>query len=187
MTTKRILLRRLDLPGHDIATLEPVPSGWALSGTAVFTFEQRPCRLDYLVSCDVAWRTTAAEVIGVVGDRKVDVRVSVDPKRRWHANGAERAAVEGCLDIDLGFTPSTNLLPIRRLALAVGEEAVVTAAWLPFPSLEFEPLPQVYGREGELRYRYESNGGAFTRILDVDMAGFVTAYPGLWLAESAAP
>jgi hypothetical protein len=44
----------------------------------------------------------------------------------------ECGAGEGCLDIDLGFSPSTNLLPIRRLTLAVGEAATVRAAWLPF-------------------------------------------------------
>jgi uncharacterized protein len=91
--------------------------------------------------------------------------------------------VEGCIDIDLGFSPSTNLLPIRRLELAVGEEAAVTAAWLPFPSLVFERLPQVYRREGEGTYRYASSGGVFVRRLEVNPAGFVTSYPGLWQAE----
>jgi hypothetical protein len=89
------------------------------------------------------------------------------------------------VDIDLGFSPSTNLLPIRRLALNVGEEAEVRAAWLPFPSLVFEVLPQVYRREGERTYRYESRGGAFVRVLEVNAVGFVTSYPGLWQAESA--
>src|SRR5262245_53300092 len=111
----RILWRRLDLPGHDIATLEAIDAGWRLSGTAVFADDQRrPCRLDYLVICDSAWRTTAASVIGVVGDRDIDLGVSVDRDRRWRANGEECRGVEGCVDIDLGFTPSTNLLPIRR-------------------------------------------------------------------------
>jgi len=185
MVIERILWRRLDLPGHEIATLEEIASGWQLSGTALFVYEQLPCRMDYLVSCDIAWRTTAAHVVGVVGETRIDLRVSVDAERRWQANGVACAVVEGCLDIDLGFSPSTNLLPIRRLALTVGEKAGVTAAWLPFPSLEFERLPQVYRREGDLTYRYESGGGAFVRALDVDAAGFVTSYPGLWQAESA--
>ncbi len=91
----------------------------------------------------------------------------------------------GCIDIDLGFSPSTNLLPIRRLSLAVGAEAEVKAAWLPFPSLVFEALPQVYRREGERAYRYASAGGTFMRVLEVNAVGFVTRYPGLWQAESA--
>ncbi|HEX3177350.1 MAG TPA: putative glycolipid-binding domain-containing protein, partial [Methylomirabilota bacterium] len=85
----------------------------------------------------------------------------------------------------LGFSPSTNLLPIRRLSPAIGESRDVTAAWLPFPALALEPLPQRYHRETDATYRYESSGGAFTRILRVNAEGFVTEYPGLWQAELA--
>ncbi len=179
----RILWRRLDTPGHELATLEAVDRGWHLNGTAVFAHEQAPCRLEYLVTVDNTWRTTGARVNGVIGDAKVKLRVSVDAQGKWYANGAECPIVEGCIDIDLGFSPSTNLLPIRRLALALGEEAAVTAAWLPFPSLVFEQLPQIYRREGETTYRYESHGGAFVRRLEVNLAGFVTEYSGLWQAE----
>lgn len=179
-----ILWRRLDLPGHEIARLLRRDDGWELFGTAVFAHEHRPCKLDYSVACDSLWRTSSARVKGIAGDRQVDLSVSVDAQRRWLCNGAERPDVDGCLDVDLGFSPSTNLLPIRRLSLTVGEEAEVRAAWLPFPALELEPLPQVYRREGERTYRYESGGGAFVRTLEVDGAGFVTRYPGLWRVES---
>ena len=47
--------------------------------------------------------------------------------------GADSRAVDGCRDIDLNFSPSTNVLPIRRLSLDVGDQAAVRAAWLRFP------------------------------------------------------
>ena len=178
-----LLWRRLDLPGHEIGRLEGGDDGWKLSGTAVFVHERRPCKLDYLVVCDSGWRTTSARVKGAIGDQEIDLSASVDEERRWYLNGAACPAVVGCIDIDLGFSPSTNLLPIRRLSLAVGEEADVRAAWLPFPSLVFEPLSQVYRREGERAYRYASGGGTFVRMLEVNAAGFVTSYPSLWQAE----
>jgi hypothetical protein len=181
----RILWRRLDVPGHEVAEVRRVEKGWQLTGTAVFAHEQRPCRLDYIVTCNDAWWTTAASVAGVSGDLEIDLRVAVDAARRWRVNGAEYPDVEGCIDIDLEFTPSTNLLPIRRLGLAIGEEATVRVAWLSFPSLNFETVPQVYRRERERTYRFESSGGAFVRLLEVNAAGFVTSYPGLWQAESA--
>jgi hypothetical protein len=183
--TETALWRRLDLPGHEIATLDELDRGWKLSDTALFSCEQVPTRLDYAVVCDSAWRTSSAQISGAIGSRRVNLTVSVDTERKWYLNGVESGAVEGCLDIDLGFSPSTNLLPIRRLALAVGEEATVRAAWLPFPSLDFATLAQVYRREGETTYRYESGGGAFVRMLDVNAVGFVTSYPGLWHVESA--
>jgi hypothetical protein len=181
-----ILWRSLGFPGHEIGRLDAINGGWRLSGTAVFVHGRRPCKLDYVVTCDDRWWTNAACVTGVIGDRNIHLSVSADAERRWRLNGADCGAVQGCIDIDLGFSPSTNLLPIRRLALAVGEQAEVKAAWLPFPSLEFEVLPQIYRREGERTFRHESSGGAFLRTLEVNAAGFVTSYPGLWQAESAA-
>jgi hypothetical protein len=183
MATETVLWRRLDLPGHEIAFLDELDRGWKLSGTALFSCEGGPTKLDYAIVCDSAWRTDSAQINGAIGKRRVSLNVSVDARRKWHLNGVEWGAVEGCLDIDLGFSPSTNLLPIRRLALAVGEEATVRAAWLPFPSLDFALLSQVYRREGETIYRYESAGGAFVRSLKVNAVGFVTSYPGLWGAE----
>jgi hypothetical protein len=183
MATEAVLWRRLDLPGHEIAFLDELDQGWKLSGTALFSCEEGPTKLDYAVVCDSAWRTDSAQISGAIGKRRVSLNVSVDAQRKWHLNGVECRAVEGCLDIDLGFSPSTNLLPIRRLALAVSNEATVRAAWLPFPSLDFALLPQVYRREGKTTYLYESAGGAFVRTLEVNALGFVTSYPGLWVAE----
>jgi len=179
-----ILWRRLDLPGHDFARVVLRENRWELSGTAVFAHGQSPCRLDYFVACDTGWRTRSARVCGVVGDREVDLTISVDAEQRWYMNGTESTTVAGCVDIDLGFTPATNLLPIRRLSLGIGKEAEVAASWLPFPSLELELLPQVYRHEGEWTYRYESGGGTFVRVLEVNAVGLVTRYPGLWQAET---
>jgi hypothetical protein len=178
-----IVWRRLDLPGHEIGRLKRRDDGWELSGTAIFGHDGQPCKLDYAVICDSGWRTVSARLGGVIGDREIDLRVSVDRDRNWSLNGETCPAVVGCVDIDLGFSPSTNLLPIRRLALAVGQEAEVRAAWLPFPSLRFELLPQIYRRVGPQTYRYESRGGAFVRLLEVNAAGFVTNYPDLWAEE----
>ena len=180
-----ILWRRLDQPGHEIARIEPAESGFELWGTAVFAYEGSPCVLEYRVTCDQGWRTVGAEVAGHIAGRRVELRVTVDSERRWQLNGVDAPAATGCLDIDLGFSPSTNMLPIRRLALAVGEDAEVRAAWLPFPELQFDVLPQVYRREGESTYRYESNRGRFARTLEVNAAGVVTSYPGLWVVEAS--
>ena len=178
-----ILWRRLDLPGHDLGRLTRRDDGWELSGTAVFSHDRRPCKLDYLVLCASDWQTRAARISGVIGNRHVALRVSVDRERKWYLDDVECPAVAGCIDIDLGFTPATNLLPIRRLSLPIGQGTEVRAAWLPFPWLMLEPLPQVYRREDQHTYRYEAGDGAFVRRLEVNDVGFVTHYPGLWVVE----
>jgi hypothetical protein len=92
----------------------------------------------------------------------------------------EIPAVAGCLDVDLAFTPATNILPLRRLDLAVGESREMTAAWVRFPELSVEPLAQRYTRLDERRVRYESRDGSFTAELEVDELGLVVSYPPLW-------
>ena len=180
-----VLWRRLDVPGHDSARLFAEGAQWHLHGTAVFAHEGQPCRLDYRVTCDAAWRTRSARVAGWAGARRVGVDLAVDHEQRWRMNGADCPNVTGCVDVDLAFTPATNLLPIRRLALAVGDDAPVRAAWLRFPALDLQPLDQRYARTDEQRWRYESRGGAFTAQLDVDAQGFVTRYADIWTTEPA--
>lgn len=151
-----------------------------LAGTAVFAHAGEPCRLDYRITCDHGFRTRTTVVNGWVGDHDVDLIIEADGAGGWRLNGAECPQVEGCVDVDLNFSPSTNLLPIRRLGLAVGEEAEVRAAWLRFPDFVMEPLLQVYRRTGDRAYHYESGGGEFVSELEVDEAGFVIRYGGLF-------
>ena len=185
VNTESILWRGFVFPGHEACRLFSLNSEWHLEGTAVFSHEEQSCRLDYQIVCDAAWHTLFAKVAGWLGTTVVDIQIKADPSRHWWLNGVEQSDVRDCIDIDLNFSPSTNLLPIRRLGLAVGETAQVQAAWLRFPSFELEPLTQRYHRLDEHTYRYESAGGQFVAELKVNHAGFVIDYPGIWQAESA--
>jgi len=160
-------------------------AGFEITGTAVFLHDARPCRLDYVVACDVGWRTVAARVTGWIGDDGVELAITVGPEGRWWLDERECRAVAGCIDVDLNFSPSTNLLPIRRLRLAVGQSADVRAAWLRFPSFTLEPFDQTYRRLGPTAYRYESASG-FVAELEVNDVGFVTRYGDIWHAETGA-
>jgi hypothetical protein len=178
-----MLWRRLDRPGHESARVFLRDSLWHVAGTAVFADTLGPCRLDYLIVCVAGWHTLSGRVAGWVGDKVVEIELAVDSGRRWKLNGAEQAEVAGCIDLDLNFSPSTNLLPIKRLGLAIGQEAKVRAAWLRFPSFTLEPLEQVYRRIAAETYRYKSAGGKFVTDLEVNAVGFVLRYPGIWEAE----
>ena len=179
-----ILWRRLDLPGHELCELTGAVDGWRLSGVALVAHENRPCRLEYEIECDASWETRRARVRGQIGQAAADLSIIRAVDGAWSVNGSTLPTLQGCVDIDLGFSPSTNLLPIRRLAMAVGQHAAVRAAWVRFPELRLEVLEQTYTRIGPETYRYESAGGAFTRELSVDSNGFVLDYPGIWCVEA---
>ena len=178
-----ILWQGIDRRGHEAARLYQRNTEWCLEGTAVFASDDRPCRLSYLIVCDSSWNTLSGTVSGWLGNDNVNIEISADNLHHWRLNGVEQPAVNTCIDLDLNFSPSTNLLPIRRLNLAIGQHAEVSAAWLRFPSFELEPLSQIYTRLDEFTYRYSSAGGTFIRDLTVNDVGFVTDYPGLWRGE----
>jgi len=182
MKTHTILWRNLEMPGHDSCQLLLLHTQWRLTGTAVFSLQQEPCRLDYLIACDLDWRIVSAKLSGWVGNKSVNIQIAADGKRRWVLNSKERPEALGCLDLDLNFTPATHLPTIRRLGLAVGQSAEVRAAWVRFPAFELEPMTQLYRRVDDSTYRVESKNGQFD--LQVDASGFVTSYPGRWQAES---
>jgi hypothetical protein len=178
-----VLWRRLDCPGHESARLLRGEGGWQLSGVAVFAHQGEPCSLNYRIACDSEWRTRSVEVSGWLGGKTILAAAKVSRAGSWKVGGADVARIAGCVDADLNFSPSTNLLPIRRLNLTVGEERSVRAAWLRFPSFRFEPLEQSYRRLSRNQYRYRSAGGRFETDLEVDENGFVTRYPGFWERE----
>ncbi len=75
----------------------------------------------------------------------------------WTLNGVPCPSVAGCIDLDLSFTPATNLLPLRRLNLAVNQSAEVRSAWLEWPEAELRPLVQRYARRTVTEYDYEAD------------------------------
>jgi hypothetical protein len=111
--------------------------------------------------------------------------LAADGAGHWTRDGKRVSDVDGALDVDLGFTPATNTLPIQRLKLAVGASAPVTSAWLRFPELHLERLEQTYTRESERSYRYRAvvDGEPFTALLETDDVGRVLRYGNLWASE----
>ena len=181
--------RRLDVPGREDARIEQSPAGWCLTGHLDVAEDDVAARLSYRIDCDHAWHTRRAWIEGQAGGRPVRFALAADGAGQWERDGQRLPELAGALDVDLGFTPATNTLPIRRLALAVGETAPVHSAWLRFPELRLEPLEQTYTREAEQVYRYEAriDGDLFTARLDTDAYGRVLCYEGLWEAELAVP
>jgi uncharacterized protein len=179
MTSNTILWRRLDTPGHDSCIFFRVESGWRLEGTAVFRQQHLPVILAYQVECDASWGTRRGWVRGRLGATPVEFTFSV-ANHLWRLNDRAVAGLEGCRDLDLGFTPATNLLPIRRLALANGQSGDAPAAWFNVSEGTLTELPQRYEKRSDLAYGYEAPTLKYAAQLDVTPSGLVRRYPGLW-------
>jgi hypothetical protein len=177
------LWRRLDTPGHDAARVSRTDDGWRLEGVAVFAHELGPARLAYQVDCARDWRTRAANVSGWIGDHRCDVDVSRSDAGVWRLGGEVVEGLDGCLDVDFGFTPATNYLQLHRCDLPIGERAEFPVAWMDVPDPALTFLPQKYERRSADTYWYESPQGGYAELLAVAGSGFVRTYPGLWVLE----
>jgi len=174
--------RRLDVPGSDACALEEVREGWRLHGSASFGTGRDAATLAYDVVCDPEWRTLRAAVQGSAGSRTLAMAVRRSAAGEWHVDDRPAAELSGLVDLDLGFTPATNLFPLRRLALRPGQAAEAAAAWLDDESWQLRRLPQRYERRSEGEYWYESPATGYAALLTVTADGFVRDYPGLWTA-----
>jgi hypothetical protein len=181
-TVRTIIWKRLDIPGMEHFRLIATASGWLLTGTAILAHPARPAVLTYRIATDHAWLTRDVLVRCTDCHAEHTVAARTDGQGRWVQQEADVPAIQGCVDVDLGFSPSTNTLPIRRLTLAVGGSAPLKAAWLRFPELAWEALPQTYSRLTPSTYEYQSPG--FRTILEVDDLGVVRRYRGYWEAVS---
>jgi len=159
-------LWRCPVPGS------PDASGWALRGTAVAEFGGVPAEVRYRVVCDPSWRTRRVHVGVARGTEKAALRLGAGSR------GRAVPEYECSLDVDLGIGASTNTLPVRRLNLGVGGAAEIVAAWVRFPDLSLERLPQRYTRLAEDRYHCESLDSGFTAELIVDELGLIVHYSG---------
>jgi uncharacterized protein len=196
---RTVLWQGIQSPGSEWCTLEREPEGWRFRGIVLAEVATVPVLVQYAVALASNWATRAVEIVMRSGDASEprELTLTVAPDQRWQITRVpspnpampqdDLQALLGLVDVDLGFSPVTNTLPIRRLNPAIGEAVAVTAAWVRFPELTIEPLPQRYIRLAERRYRYESAGGAFVAEIEVDDLGLVTAYEGGWQRIAASP
>ena len=177
MTTRRVAWRRSDeIAADEHCTLTVRGSGLSLIGTVLGAEDGRPVRVEYRVLTDAEGLTSAVHVRDLRGFELRTLDLARDPRGGWRVNGQPARALKGCSDVDLGRSPATNALPIRRLHLGVDRPHTIQAAWVRFPELTVHKASQAYTRLGEFAYRYAS--GTFVAELIVDEDGLVIEYAG---------
>jgi len=123
-------------------------------------------RIDLTREADGTWRCEAE----TEGDSEVELP----------APGGRMDDVHGALDCDLGFSPLTNFMPIRRERLLDGgEPRELIMAWVSVPDLGVHRSEQRYEPVDALTVRYVGRHRSFEGELTCDAEGFVMVYPGL--------
>lgn len=189
MTQPREMIWRrvMDDGSFELARLSRGVAGPEIAGTVLAAEAERPLRLDYRVACDAAWVTRRVELTLAHGGRQRALRLDHDGAGGWRRDGLAAADLEGCTDVDLGLSPSTNALPINRLRLQPGARNTIRAAWVRFPGLEVVPAEQSYEHLAERRYRYRSLTSGFEAEVEVDGDGLPVDYAGIWRRIAEGP
>ena len=169
----------MDQRSFEECTISALPDGFNLAGRIIAAHEDEPLVIAYEIRCAADWSAQTIAIDQVLGNtpRRLQLARTGDG---WLVDGAPDARLDGCAEPDLGLTPSTNALAIRRLDLAIGQAATIACAWVKFPALSVEPALQRYERLGERDYRYTNVASGFTALVTVDELMLPVSYEGIW-------
>jgi uncharacterized protein len=178
---RRVVWRRiLDDHSFEECVVTAFSDGFGIAGHIIAAQDGDPLRVAYDIRCGLAWSAQTVAVEQTLGNAARHLRLT-RADRGWMMDGMRDARLDGCAEPDLGLTPSTNALAIRRLNLAIGQAAEIRCAWVKFPALSVEPSLQRYERLGEREYRYTNVASGFTAIVTVDALALPVSYEGIWL------
>ncbi|MGH9027264.1 MAG: putative glycolipid-binding domain-containing protein [Acidimicrobiia bacterium] len=194
-----VVWKGIDEWRSEVATVELTADGVQARGTQV-GLHPLPYRLDYDLDAGDGFvtRRLRVDVAGSDWHRRVDLSRKHDGEWRCIAEthgdapvpaaGGDPDPLIGALDCDLGLSPLTNLMPIRRHALHEGpSEVEILAAWVSVPDLAVHASAQRYEHvrrtdDGSV-VRFVDLGlhRGFEAELDLDREGLVRFYPDLAL------
>lgn len=172
--------KSLVLGSIEYASITEQNASWKIESTVLVTSEKIPgCKIQYSIKLDKNWELDTAVIeIDELGSKKVLI-IELDENKNWIINKKRDDSFSSCTDLDLGFSPMTNTIPIRRFALKKGNSAALTACWVQFPSFKLKPLEQKYTCIDDNTYLYES-GTTFKATLQVDNMKIVKNFPSVW-------
>jgi hypothetical protein len=181
----------------EVARVELADDRVSAMGTQIGV-DPLPYRLDYELETHAHFVTKRlrAHAEGSDWARRIDLRhdgngvwicdAASDGTVELPAPGGSGEAVSGALDCDLGFSPLTNLLPVRRDALHQHGGAVdLVTAWVSVPDLGLHLYPQRYehvrrhAAGAVVRFIDRGLAPGFVADLELDEDGLVQLYPEL--------
>jgi hypothetical protein len=174
---RTVLWHGVDPFSAEMLRFERSSGGWQMRGVVLVELPLGATEVRYELRTDGEWRSRHLRV-EMSGGHEATLDMTSDGLGAWTIAGEHLPSVDGCIDIDLGVSPSTNTLPIRRLDPAVGEIVTTTVAWIRFPELTVQPDEQTYERLDDRRWLFRSDD--FAAELEVDEEGLIARYGDLW-------
>ncbi|GAA4379217.1 putative glycolipid-binding domain-containing protein [Agromyces bauzanensis] len=173
-----MIMSELVWRGVSVPSLERCRITEDASGVRIASTVEGESDCIYELSATVGWEFRSLVL-------RTDARTLVVTRANgeWSVDAAPRPDLVKAREVDISVSPLSNTLPIRRLALDVGQSAEIITAYVRVPELTVTVDPQRYTRLSADEYLYESLDSDFRRTITVDDGGLIVDYPGLFERE----
>lgn len=158
-----------DAPENVTARFEN--GGWTVEATS------SALQATYAVRCSATWQIRQLLVFRDADEP--DLWLATDGHGRWgEVNGAHRPDLDGCTDVAVAGSALNGTVPIRRLALRVGDSGDVHTAVIDTEMLLVIPVRERFTRLGERRWRKTMLGADASEEWEVDEHGLALDLEG---------
>lgn len=185
-----LVWQSLDEPGWEHVRVQSDHPGWTVFDS-IFVREHngQVLRGGYTLVTDKQWRTLELRLMVESAPGVMEgIHILSEGDGKWtDANEQPMPQLDGCLDVDIRWTPLTNSLPINRIPLTGDEEHEIRVAYINMPDMMIEPITQRYSRINAGTVKYASANRDRVRELSVDEDGLVEHYPDLFARTWPAP
>jgi hypothetical protein len=181
-TLRTILWLAHDAPGAEHVEIDQCPWGYRIVSRMAGSDEGLPVSAGYRLDVDADWCVIGVAATWSMAGVTRRLRLRRSASGAWSDVRGARPDLDGCVDLDITWTPLTNTLPIRRLGLGIGERRTIEVAYIEPPNLTVKPVRQQYTRLATDRWRYEGYPLGFVADITVDEDGLVVNYPDLFQA-----
>lgn len=141
---------------------------------------EKPWQVNYTLTLNPRWEAQTV-FIEVMSEQNYTISLHKNELQQWmNEKGEHLAAFDGCVDVDISFTPFTNSLPINRLQLTKGEGQDIRVVYVDVRNGVIKTVKQRYLNKGNQIYKYENEDSGYISELIIDKDGYVVDYPGIW-------
>jgi len=151
-----------------------------------------PYRLDYEIEIGPGFTAARLDVVSAGDGWRRALNLERDEANDWSMTvsqvgdvdlpppGGDLDAIQDAADFDLGLSPVTNLIPLRRYGLLErGEPLELTVAWVSVPDLGVQPDGQRYTVVRPDVVLFKALDGTFDAEITLDGDGMALVYPGI--------
>lgn len=152
------------------------PWGHRIEGEVHGTDRAAGQHVSYRIEVDLDWAVRCLQVT----TRSADLQLHRDGATWSDATGTPFEHLDGCLDVDLDFTPATLAPLFRRLALRPGQEAACDVVHVPLATLVPRRGSSSVAHLEEHHFRHVRDGRS--AMVHLGATGLVVEHEAGWTA-----